>query len=160
VKHYATPHDVTADHLHSRGVANYLDRAAQFQSEAQQKTPTDNVFTLAELREVSHLHDLEQECYTLAGTCMTMAQRATMRAYQHKQLVAVLCATAAKHQAQKHTTYREQINRDSSTANNRANCKAPPGQLVTLSPIATCAASNAPGSDRHAHTHEVMAIRS
>ena len=157
MKHYATPHDVTADHLHSRGVANYLDRAAQFHTEQENKTPADNVFTLAELREVSHLRDLEQECYTLAGKCMTYAQRATMRAYQHGQLVAVLCARTAKHQAEKRATYREQINRNTRTATNRANCNPPPGQLVTLSPIATCAASNAPGVVRPQLMKRVMA---
>jgi hypothetical protein len=157
VKHYAHPLQLVAEHLHTKGVPDYLDRAAQFQHEAEQKTPSDNVFTAQSLREVSHLHELARECQDLAGTCMTMAQRATMRAYQHRQLVAVSCATAARQQAEKRSTYREQIARNTRLTGIKTNCNAPPGQLVTLSPIATCAASNAPGVVRPQLMKRVMA---
>jgi hypothetical protein len=132
-----------------RASRDYTDRAAQFAHEREQKTPTDNVFTIHSLREVTHLHDLERECYDAMFTCVAIMQRANMRAYQHRQLVAV-CNTKTRTPVARFTlaqvaaqhTYEEKLSRDN----------APPGHLVTLSPIATCAASNAPGLVRHAIT--------
>jgi len=153
VKHYAHPSQLVAAHLHTKGVADYLDRAAQFQHEAEQKTPSDNVFTAQSLREVSHLHELARECYDLAGACMSMAQRATMRAYQHRQLVAV-CNTKTCTPVLRLTLAQVSARHLDLT---KADSNAPPGQLVTLSPIATCAASNAPGVVRPQLVKRVMA---
>lgn len=154
MKHYAHPSQLVAAHLHTHGVADYLDRAAQFQHEAEQKTPSDNVFTAQSLREISHLHELARECQNLAGTCMTMAQRATMRAYQHRQLVAV-CNTKTSTPVLRLTL--TQVAQQHTRKEKLSLSNSPPGQLVTLSPIATCAASNAPGVVRNAYTQEVMA---
>jgi hypothetical protein len=147
------PFYVQAEHA-QRGVVDYIDRAAQFQHEAEQKTPSDNVFTAQSLREVSHLHELARECQDLAGTCMTMAQRATMRAYQHRQLVAV-CNTKTSTPVLRLTL--AQVAQKHTRQEKLSLSNAPPGQLVTLSPIATCAASNAPGAVRPQLMKRVMA---
>lgn len=147
MKHFATPFDVHADRA-SRGGDDYLNLAAQLAAEAKTKTPSDGVFTLPVLREVSHLHDLERECYDALGVCIRQQQRATRRAYQHMQLVKVCNTTQATLPAIK----RQSLAQVSAQFSNKRRDEAPPGHLVTLSPIATCAASNAPGLVRHAIT--------
>lgn len=146
MKHYATPFDVHADRA-NRGGDDYLNRAAYFADQAKHKTPTDNVFTLPVLREVSHLHDLEQECYNALGECIRQHQRAKRRAYQHAQRVAVcneirtpVVSFSLAQVAAMFTTRAKLFFGES-----------PPGSTATVSPMATCAASNAPGLVRHAH---------
>lgn len=153
MKPHADPLHVHAQYAHN-GVCDYYDRAGQFATEAQTKTPASDPdgmthWTPQLLREVSHLHELEQECYDAARVCMSHYQRATRRAYQRTQLVAVCTTTrhrdhylSSRAIATQYATQLQRKDRDTH----------PPGQLLTLSPIATCAASNAPGSVRHAIT--------
>jgi hypothetical protein len=137
-----------------RASRDYTDRAAQFAHEREQKTPTDNVFTIHSLREVSHLRDLEQECYDAMFTCVAIMQRANMRAYQHRQLVAA-CNTKTRTPVARFTL--AQVAAQHTTKKELTASNPPPGELVTLSPIATCAASNAPGVVRPQLMKRVMA---
>lgn len=152
MKHAQHPFHVHARRMHN-GVCDYYDRAAQFATEAKTKTPTadqDGIthWTPRLLREVSHLHELENECYDAASVCMTQYQRATLRAYQRSQLVAV-CNTKTRTPVARFTL--AEVAQLHTPKGQLAPDKSPPGSTATVSPIATCAASNAPGLVRHAH---------
>ena len=135
----------------NRDAEKFAHQSIELAQRARDETPANGCYSLELLQHISTLDKRSRDCSDAAQYSVLRFRRARMRTYQHRQLVAV-CNTKTRTPvltlAQLSAQHIDLIRTDSNT---------PPGQLVALSPIATCAASNAPGLERQAHTQEVTA---
>lgn len=141
------------------GMSDYLDRATTHDDTAREMTTTRTTTTLvdgvpgvvveyenpAALRLIAHEHELAQECWTLAQDCARDRGRALMRQYQHRCYVAARLTTPTL-AGDAALRSRDALNlvRDVA-ARHEQRQRHGPTQPVTVRPLATCAASNAPG---------------
>jgi hypothetical protein len=144
----------TLHKIASRGADDYLRLSSEASaradelSNARQVTTSDGVSVTWEspqaLRHWGSEQQNAQECLELAGAFMAIGSRANQRQYQHR------CYVMARHENTKHDDTTSVIDHDADTldaAALRAGHADDPPPLMTLvsSPIATGAASNAPG---------------
>lgn len=104
------------------------------------------------LRRWRHEHDTAQECWRLMGECLAMRSRALVRAYQHRCYVEARgddttgdTTTGTVTLPRGLTDALEGVERD------HGDDPPPGGVAFDHSPLATCAASNAPGCRVRSH---------
>lgn len=138
----------------AKGLTDYLDKAnaahqrAEALSQSVTRTDSDgNAVTVWEspqqLRTWSHEQDIAQECYALANHCHQLRARALRRSYEHRQLCAVSTSQADSRIINTETLAQVAERHAVSVRTNHGD--DPPALSVHRSPLATCAASNAPG---------------
>lgn len=143
----------------SRGADEHLARAdehhARATSASNARTQRDSTGvtvhyeSAAALRDTMREHELAQESWRAAQHCAALRNRALTRAYQHRCVIELIgadnnagkgsplrCVRVAQHEALRQV-------RDTDALREREHQQPP---LLNTRPLATCAASNAPGS--------------
>lgn len=160
---FRSRHDLVA-RVYDTGLSDYLGRmTAHYESadtmRAQRTTrvpgemSTHTAWEASDLRAWGHEMELARECEQAMYECARGRYRALNRAYQHACFCRVRDESATT-PAPRIDLVRSSRMVASEHAGETRNTSAPPGQLRTLSVLATCHASNAPGLSAHAQRME------
>jgi len=139
----------------ARNANDLLLHTAKLLEEQDQLATQVGSFSHAQLQHRLNVAIKTEQVLSAARYCMDREQRAQKKIEQHRQLVAVCNTTHAEHTTGMRETLSQVAARHALLG--KARPCATENRSGSLSPIATCAASNAPSQDLAAHTQGVSA---